>query len=246
MTLRLSRICRHPIKAHGREDLASVLLSAGECLPGDRRWAVAHEAAKLVEGWNPCNNFHRGAKAPQLMAIEATLDGDRVTLRHPDRPDLTFAPDDPDDLPAFVAWVTPLSPPDRTQPKRIVTAGRGMTDSAFPSVSILSFATLAALSERMGRPLSGDRFRGNLWLSGCAPFAEFDWIGRDLQVGNAVVRIKERITRCRATMANPETGLVDADTLSALKAAYGHQDFGVYAEVIEGGPIALQDKGILL
>ncbi|RUS58607.1 MOSC domain-containing protein [Pseudorhodobacter sp. E13] len=246
MTVRLSRICRHPIKAHGREDLASVLLSAGACLPGDRRWAVAHEAAKLVAGWNPCNNFHRGAKAPQLMAIEATLAGDRVTLRHPNRPDLTFAPDDPADLPAFLDWVAPISPTDRAQPQRIVSAGRGMTDSDFPSVSILSLASLDALSERMGTPLSADRFRGNLWLSGVDAFAEFDWIGRDLQIGTAVLRIKERITRCRATMANPETGQVDADTLGNLQAAYGHQDFGVFAEVIQGGKIALQDEGILL
>lgn len=246
MTVRLSRICRHPIKAHGREDLASVLLSAGACLPGDRRWAVAHEAAKLVAGWNPCNNFHRGAKAPQLMAIEATLAGDRVTLRHPNRPDLTFAPDDPADLPAFLDWVAPLSPTDRAQPQRIVSAGRGMTDSDFPSVSILSLASLDALSERMGTPLSADRFRGNLWLSGVDAFAEFGWIGRDLQIGTAVLRIKESITRCRATMANPETGQVDADTLGNLQAAYGHQDFGVFAEVLQGGKIALQDEGILL
>lgn len=246
MTLRLSRICRHPIKAHGREDLASVLLSAGACLPGDRRWAVAHEAAKLVEGWNPCNNFHRGAKAPQLMAITATLAGDKVTLRHPDRPDLSFAPDEPDDLPAFLDWIEPLSPPDRAQPKQIVSAGRGMTDSDFPSVSILTLASLDALSDHMGTPLSPDRFRGNLWLAGGQAFEEFNWIGRDLQIGTAVLRIKERITRCRATMTNPETGRVDADTLGTLKSVYGHQDFGVYAEVVQGGEIALQDKGILL
>jgi hypothetical protein len=98
----------------------------------------------------------------------------------------------------------------------------------------------------MGVPLSADRFRGNLWLSGGNPFAEFDWIGQDIQIGAAVLRIKERITRCRATMTNPSTGLVDADTLGTLKAVYGHQDFGVYAEVIKGGHIALQDEGILL
>ena len=238
MTQRLARICRHPIKAHGREDLASVLLSAGECLPGDRRWAVAHEAAKLVPGWNPCANFHRGAKAPALMAITAQLQGDAVTLRHPDCPDLCFRPDDPADLAAFLTWVTPLSPSGRAQPARIVSAGRGMTDSAFPSVSLLNLASLTALSEKMAMPLSADRFRGNLWLQGASAFAEFDWIGRDIQIGQAVLTVRERITRCRATMTNPQTGQVDADTLGALQKAYGHQDFGVYAVVKQGGTIA--------
>lgn len=241
MIQRLARICRHPIKAHGRENLASVLLSVGECLPGDRRWAVAHEAAKLVAGWNPCNNFHRGAKAPQLMAITAKLEGDCVTLHHPDRPDLTFRPDDPADLPRFLDWILPLSPPDRAQPVQIVSAGRGMTDSDFPSVSLHTTASLAALSARMNAPMSADRFRGNLWLDGAAAFAEFNWIGRDIRIGSTVLTIKQRITRCRATMANPETALVDADTLGTLKTAYGHQDFGVYAVVKQGGTIAVDE-----
>ncbi len=246
MTIRLSRICRHPIKAHGREDLASVLLSEGTCLPGDRRWAVAHAAAKLVPGWNPCSNFHRGAKAPQLMAITAESDGDRVTLHHPDRPDLSFRPDDPADLASFLDWITPLSPADRSQPSHIVTADRGMTDSDFPSVSILTRASLHSLSEQMGTPLSADRFRGNLWLEGTEPFEEFSWIGCNIRIGKAILQIKERITRCRATMTNPETGIVDADTLGALQTAHGHKDFGVYAVVIQGGLIAVQNEGSVL
>ncbi|WP_415234197.1 MOSC domain-containing protein [Pseudorhodobacter sp.] len=246
MKTRLTRICRHPIKAHGREDLASVLLSAGACLPGDRRWAVAHTAAKLAPGWNPCSNFHRGAKAPKLMAITAELNGNRVTLRHPDRPELCFSPDDPADLSRFLAWVAPLSPTDRAQPSHIVSADRGMTDSAFPSVSILSETSLNALATVMGRPISADRFRGNIWLTGDEPFAEFGWIGRDIQIGDAILTVKERITRCRATMANTATGVVDADTLGALRTAYGHQDFGVYAVVKNGGMIAVNDVGTLL
>jgi uncharacterized protein YcbX len=121
-----------------------------------------------------------------------------------------------------------------------------MTDSDFPSISILSTSSLTALSEKMDIPLSADRFRGNLWLKGAAAFAEFDWLGRDIQIGSAILTIKERITRCRATMTNPETGIVDADTLGVLKSAYGHQDFGVYAVVKQGGLIALNDDGVLL
>jgi uncharacterized protein len=242
MTLTLAQICRHPIKAHGREDLASVLLEAGACLPNDRRWAVAHEAAKLVEGWNPCNNFHRGAKAPGLMAITSELEGDRITLRHPDLPDLSFNPDAAEDLPAFLAWLAPLAPSDRAQPARIVSAGRGMTDSAFPSISVLSLASLDALGRKLGQTLSPHRFRGNLWIDGAAPFAEFDWIGREIAIGDAVLRVEERITRCKATMANPDSGRIDADTLGALESAYGHRDFGVYAVVVKGGAIAVSNE----
>lgn len=244
MTGSLAQIFRHPIKGHGREALASVDLSSGACLPWDRHWAVAHDAARLGPGWNPCANFARGAKAPALMAVTSSLDvaAGTVTLRHPDWGEIVFNPDAPADLPRFLDWVTPLNPPSRAQPVGIVSAGRGMTDSEFPSVSILSLASLRDLSARMGHDLSVHRWRGNLWLDGAEPFAEFDWIGRHLTIGTAVLRIEERITRCTATAVDPETGHPAANTLAGLQAAYGHQDFGVYGVVIESGPIALGDR----
>lgn len=242
MTIRLAHICRHPIKSHGREDLASVLLSAGECLPLDRHWAVAHEAAKLVPGWNPCVNFARGAKNPALMAIEAQVDGDAVTLTHPDLLAFTFRPDVSADVLQFLDWVRPLNPPDRAQPTQIVKAGRGMTDTEFPSISVINLASNRSLSTQMGLDLSPHRWRGNLWLEGAESWAEFGWIGKELRIGTAILQVEERITRCKATTANPATGHIDANTLGALQMGYGHQDFGIYARVITGGAIAVNDK----
>ena len=248
MTDRLAQICRHPLKGHGRETLASVRLSAGECLPWDRHWAVAHDAARLNPGWNPCVNFARGAKAPELMAITSTLDDatGTLTLHHPVQGSLTFRPDDPADLARFLKWVGPLNPANRAQPVQIFSAGRGMTDSDFPSISILSTTSLADLSTRMGHDLSRDRWRGNLWLDGAAPWAEFEWIGRQLRIGGAVLRIEERITRCAATKVNPDTGKTDADTLGALDATFGHKDFGIYATVVEDGIVKQDDEWSLI
>lgn len=246
MTAGVVRLCRHPIKSHGREDIASVRLSEGAGLPWDRHWAVAHEAARLEPGaWGRSQNFSRCAKAAALMGISAELDEDaaRVRLRHPERPVLDFAPDDPVDEALFLDWVRPLCPADRAQPARIVKAsGRGMTDTDYPSVSLLSLASNRDLSARMGVNLSPDRWRGNIWIDGTAPFEEFDWVGREIRIGDAILAIKERIVRCKATSANPETGLIDADTLAALKSGYGHQEFGVYARVIRGGEIRPGDR----
>ena len=55
------------------------------------------------------------------------------------------------------------------------------------------------------------------------------------------MQVKERITRCLATTANPETGITDVDTLRSLN-ILDHQDFGIYAEVIQSGDIALGDR----
>ena len=247
MTGTLAEITRHPLKGHGRESQASVVLAAGECLPWDRHWAVAHQAARLGPGWNPCVNFARAAKAPALMAITSVLDEARaeLTLTHPQRGSITFRPDDAADLPRFLDWVGPLNPPDRAQPASIVAAGRGMTDSDFPSVSILSRASLADLAARMGVSLDPARFRGNLWLDGAAPWAEFDWIGREIRIGGALLMVQEPITRCSATTVDPATGISDADTLDGLETHFGHKDFGLYATVVQGGKVAVGDDWAL-
>jgi uncharacterized protein YcbX len=244
MTGKLAHICRHPIKGHGREHLSSVHLLANECMPWDRHWAVAHEAAKLTEGWNPCANFTRGAKSPQLMAITATLEegARRVTLTHPDQGSISFHPDNPDDLDRFLAWARPLNAEGRVMPSHIVSAERGMTDTPLPAISILSLDSLRDLSQRMGQELSIDRWRGNLWLEGSAPWAEWDWIGRKIAIGDVVLRIEERITRCSATTVDPQIGRVNAPTLDALDQNFGHKDFGVFAIVEQGGKIALGDR----
>ena len=248
MSLRLAHIYRHPVKSHGREELQQVALAEGCCLPWDRHWAVAHDAAKLSEGWNPCKNFSRGAKAPALQAINAALDEGTatLTLTHPDRPALTFRPDDTQDAARFLDWVRPLVPADRAQPARLVAAGRGMTDTDYESVSILSLTSNRILSKRMGVDLDPGRWRGNLWIDGLAPWEEFDLIGRTLAIGDARLKVTERITRCRATMANPATGKIDADTLGALEAAYDHTDFGVYAVVTQPGTIRAADPVTVL
>jgi uncharacterized protein YcbX len=243
VTPRLAQIWRHPIKSHGREALAAVTLAAGQAMPWDRHWAVAHAAAKVDPArpeWAVCGNFSRGSKSAALMAINATLDADarHITLTHPDRPKLAFHPDDPADAARFIDWVRPLVAKGQPEPAAIVALpGRGMTDTDYPSVSLINIASNAALGGLMGTDLSPLRWRGNLWLDGLGPWLEFDWVGRTIRLGAAVLEVKEPIVRCRATTANPATGRVDADTLAALMAGPGHQHFGIYARVIEGGTI---------
>ena len=247
----VSHLWRHPIKGHGVEAVASTTLAPGQTMPWDRVWAIAHAAAKVAPGdasWVPCVNFSRGAKSPELMAIRARVDeaAGRVALAHPRRSPLEVDPDDPADAARLIAWVTPLADPRRAAPAFVVRARVGMTDSAFPSIAVLNRASLAALGDRLGMALAMERFRGNLWLDGLDPFAEFDLVGRDVRVGGAVLRVRERITRCKATTVDPATGVSDADTLGALVAGWGHQDFGVYAEVVEGGPVAVGDPAAVL
>ena len=234
--MRIASIWRHPVKAIGREALPSVALRAGEGLPGDRRWAVTHENTRETgPGWARKANFLRGVSGPQLMAVTAESAGDRVTLRHPDRPDLTVAPEA--DAAALVDWLGPLWPDDLPRPTGVAACATGFTDVPDPWVSINFEASHRAVAQKLGRDLSIHRWRGNLWLAGAGPWTEFDLVGRRFAIGEVVFEGRQAITRCKATMANPETGRRDADTLGALR-DFGHQQFGLYAEVVEGGTLS--------
>ena len=247
MTGRVAHIWRHPIKSHGREELHSVTFDAGRTMPWDRTWAVIHDAAgydTAAPAWAPSAAFSRCSKTAALQAITATLDeaSARLTLRHPDRPEITLAPDDPAENARFIDWVSPLCDPGRAMPAEIVRVpGRGMTDTDFPSVSLVNLASHRAVEGRLGRKISPLRWRGNLVLDGLAPWEEFDWIGRTIRIGAAELVIRERTVRCLATTASTQTGRRDADTLGVLDDGWGHQDFGVYAEVVTGGAVATGD-----
>ena len=246
MTGALAHIFRHPIKAHGREALASVVLCEGQSLPWDRTWAVTHALSKFdpaAPAWVSCANFQRGARTPAVMAIETQFDEGEgmMHLSHPDRPDLVFAPDS--EGARLIEWLAPISPDDRFRPSALVRVpGVAMTDTGYASVSIKSLSSNAALGAHMGMDLSLHRWRGNLWIEGFAPFEELGWIGRKLRIGGTVLEIQEPVGRCKATTANPETGLVDADTLGALRAVVGAQDFGIFGIVREGGRIGPGDR----
>ena len=122
-----------------------------------------------------------------------------------------------------------------------------MTDSEFPSISVLNRASLAALGERLGKPLAMERFRGNVWLEGLAPFAEFDLVGREMRLGGAVLAVRERDHPLRGDDGRSRyRGQRRRHPRRRWRPGWGHQDFGVYAEVVRGGRVAVGDPAAVL
>ena len=244
---RVAYLVRHPVKSAGYEPVEAATLSPGAAFPFDRVWAVAHAAARLTEppGWAPKLQFLRGWGSAELMAIRCTSAPalDEITLTHPHRPTATFRPDDPADAARLIDWLRPLWPENRPEPARVIRVpGQAMTDQDQPLISINSTTSLADLSARIGHELSIHRFRGNIWVEGLAPWSELELIGQDITIGDATLRVEDPIGRCRATGANPDTGVQDADTMGALETGYGHTDFGVFARVFEGGTLRTGDE----
>ena len=88
-------------------------------------------------------------------------------------------------------------------------------------------------------------------LGGCEPHEEDTWAGRLLRIGQAVVRVGGPIPRCVVTTLDPDEGVKDFDTLKAVAAYRGVTadrdiNFGVYADVVEPGMIAVGDEAALI
>lgn len=241
----VTNLWRHPIKGVGREELDTVDLEQGKCMPMDRHWAIAHDAAKIntdAPEWARCMNFARAARGYELMAASSKYDNGMLILEHPKLETIRVNPDDADDAQILLDWVTRISNPDRALPAGVYSAGRGMTDSSAQTISIHANATLADLSTQVGMTLEQERFRGNIWLDGLAAWSEFDLVGKSISIGSVEFDVIDRIERCMATTVNPATGVSDADTLGTLERNWDHRDFGVFGVVSKSGTIRVGDK----
>ncbi|MCC6619176.1 MAG: MOSC domain-containing protein [Chloroflexi bacterium] len=116
-------------------------------------------------------------------------------------------------------------------------------------VSILSEASVAELARQgnHGQPVDPRRFRMLIQVAGAErPHQEDGWLGDEVRIGDALVHVTRLDPRCVITTQDPDTGLRDFPTLHVLRDYRGLRDgnhlyFGVYAEVVEPGRIAVGD-----
>ncbi|MCT4333439.1 MOSC domain-containing protein [Paracoccus sp. YLB-12] len=250
MTGHLAHIRRHPIKSIGGEGLDRVTLIAARRLPGDREFAVvtergernarASETAGQPDRWLPKSCFVRGIASPLVQAISGGWQDKRIALTHPALPGLTFDPETEQER--LLDWLRPIWPADSGAASRLVRGAAIWTDNKWPWISILSMTSLAQLEQEIGHTLGIHRWRGNLWIDGWQPFAERDMIGQILTIGDVELRVTDHIGRCDATSSDTDTGQRDLDMVATLERLYGHTEFGIFAEVVTGGNIAIGDR----
>jgi uncharacterized protein YcbX len=134
------------------------------------------------------------------------------------------------------------------RPVRIVRCDRiGGTRKAHPA-TLLSDGSMDAIGAVLGvGDLDARRFRMLIELDGAQAHEEDTWIGCQIGLGGAILRISAPVPRCAMTTHDPETGLRDYDTLRAIKEYRGQVDgkdlmFGVWGEVERPGVIRLGDE----
>lgn len=137
------------------------------------------------------------------------------------------------------------------QPLRLVKPGsRGTTFDGYP-LSMCSTASLEALARAAGvAAIDGRRFRQNIYIEGIAAHGEDEWLDGEVRVGQAIVRVKMRDSRCRVTTQSPDTGELDLNTLKIIASYRTDQpkevNFGVYCTVGQPGEAAIGDEVVPL
>ena len=141
------------------------------------------------------------------------------------------------------SWLQNLTVEDFHQPESLFFhKNNGFTDTDYPSISINFLSSLDDFSNFVGFEVSKGRFRGNIWVKDSKPWVESTFVGKKIQIGNAVLEVIEPILRCRTTEINEKTGLKDIDTLKILKKVRYNVNFGIYCKVINDGLISINDK----
>jgi uncharacterized protein YcbX len=245
--MRIEYLYRYPVKGLTAEALERAEVEAGGAIPWDRAFALAHGDSGFDPAnptWLPKWNFlclMKHERAAQLFSVFDPRSG-ILTIMARGGSGVEANALTPEGRQRIGAFLTAFMGEEaRGTPAFHYIPGHCFGDQRTKVVSLNNLASLRDYESKVGAKRHRRRFRANVWFSGAPAWAEREWIGRELRIGGAVVRVIKATTRCPATEVNPETSERDADTLGELRSLYGHTDLGVHAEVIEGGVFSIGD-----
>ncbi len=223
----LDELWRYPVKSMLGERISRSDIDV-RGLAGDRLWAVVDDDGKLGSG----KSSKRFRRLEGLLDLSASLpDGASA-------PEVTWS--DGRVLPVGADLDAALSD---LAGRRASVRREGEVDHHDDGpVHLLTTASLDWLAGLLGHPAPPARFRPNL-VVGTGDLrgpVEQDWVGREVRVGEVVLEVVMPMPRCvMTTMAQahlPE----DKAVLRGLTEHAG-ADFGVLAEVVRPGVVAVGD-----
>jgi uncharacterized protein YcbX len=257
MSITLAGLFIHPVKSAAGIACASARL--GPCgLEHDREWMIVDAGGRFVTQRDEA----------RLALLATAIEGGWLKLSNPQGPGPALPLDHEGQSREVQVWRSVCAAFDAGdavaeflsgwlgRPLRLVrfdprrrrfsnhdwTGGRDVPNQfsdGYPML-VLSEASIADLSARVGRPLPVQRFRPNLLLGGLAPYGE-DALS-EFGLGDARIRLTKACTRCVITTIDHERGArTDEEPLRTLK-QYRHDArlrgvlFGrnAYAEAGEG------------
>jgi ferredoxin-NADP reductase/uncharacterized protein YcbX len=247
MSAFLQDIIRYPIKGFSGQRMPEAQVAKGEGLPFDRHLAFPNGQYYLTPdgGWTPCGAFVRLTKKSDLPRFGVAFDETKgsATITHPDGRKELISRDDTASLEIANNLIAEWFPQKSGKPALAWTRpGLGYWDHDDAAISIINLDSVEQLSNLAKVDIDPRRFRGNLLIKGGGAWSEFDLLGRQLQIGDAVLEILRPIDRCSATSVHPDQGEIDLNLPALLARHAGHIFCGVYARVIKHGVIRPGDR----
>jgi uncharacterized protein YcbX len=225
----LSDLRLYPIKSCG-----GIAVDEGEVdergLRHDRRWMLVDETG----------SFMSQRKLPRMALIKVRLESDGLVVDAPGMSSLQMPFRPPDGKPTLArvwndlveaqtvdddSWFSEFLEvscklvylPDESvrpvDPAYAEPGDRVSLADGFPFL-LISEASLADLNARLEQPLPMDRFRPNLVVGGCEPFAEDGW--RGVRIGRLTFRVVKPCARCTITTVDQESATKGKEPLRTL------------------------------
>jgi uncharacterized protein YcbX len=207
----VSELWRYPVKSMRGERLAAAEI-LGDGVAGDRLVHVRESSGRVAT-----SRFR-----PGLLGLSGTLGADGEPLI--------------DGLP----WAAP----DVLERVRTVTE---------PGAELVRFdgedegqrfdvLPLTVLTESMARAVGYDhrRFRPNVLIAGAPDGAELEWVGFGLRIGEALIGVRNRRSRCVMTTFDPDTLEQDPTVLLRVVRSFGGR-VALDCWVVEPGTARLGD-----
>ena len=246
-TAQIASLYRYPVKGLTPEPLKSVTLQAGQTLPADRRYAIENGPSGFDPAdprWLEKTYFLMLVRHEWLASLRAHFDDTShvLTIRQNGTVAVQGDLETSEGRAAIERFFADNhAGPIKGPPKILASKGLSFSNVDKKVVSIINLASLKAIEDVVGQPIHPLRFRANLYVEGWPAWHEFDLVGRTLVIGDVRLKVVKRTVRCAAINVDPETAARDLNLPRTLMQRFGHADCGVYAEVIEGGGIAIGD-----
>lgn len=215
---------------------------------GDRAFVVVDDRGALVQT----------RRTPELLAVAACWDAGRglLTLTFPDGASVAAAPRPGEPRPvelyggrrvsgrAFGGPLADALSEHLGRPVRLAALDPGQTAADDHPVTLMSAASLAQLAGALGGTAPDPRrFRMTITAGGAEAWAEDGWMGQEVTVGDALLRVLGPVPRCVVTTRDPDAGAADLPVLKAVARLRGKDavTFGVWCGVVRPGRVRVGD-----
>ncbi len=255
MSMTVSSLCRYPVKGLSAEALTRVTLTAGQCIRHDRRFAIARATTRIDPErpeWLPKTRFFMLMRDERLAQLHTRFDEHtgHFSIERSGRMLLNARITDAHGRKSVEAFLADFLMDSPEGPPRVVEARdhtfsdaqQKPNSTTYKYVSLVNLASVGELERAAHAFVDPIRFRANVYFAGAAAWSELNWVGQDLRIGTALLRVVAPITRCAATAVNPTTAERDLDVPRILLKEFAHNHMGIYAEVVGNGVVALDDS----